>query len=191
MAVLSIHIQHAQMKDELCKRVHYLPLGSNKDIAAFSSVSTLCWCRWIWKRCRAIWEQNWNALGNGNVSVTPLWTMTVWLTDLQPKLKPLRCYRMLQSTTGGEAEWPSLKDKVGSFSWSIIVLRCAKKEKEHVVQRCREELWLSVSWNTLGWGTYLLLCSPPLTFKCLSDQGKLGILMVCFRAQHAEKLIHV
>lgn len=27
----------AQLKDELCKKVHYLSLGSNKDAAAFSS----------------------------------------------------------------------------------------------------------------------------------------------------------
>lgn len=39
----------AQLKDELCKKVHYLSLGSNKDAAAFSSETPL-WClRWIWK----------------------------------------------------------------------------------------------------------------------------------------------
>lgn len=83
--MLSIQIQ---MRDELCKRVHYLSLGSNKDIAAFSSESPLCCSRWIWKRCSAVREQNWNVLGNGDVSVTPLWTMTAGLTDLQPELKP-------------------------------------------------------------------------------------------------------
>lgn len=78
----------AQLKDELCKRVHYLSLGSNKDITAFSTGSPLCCLRWIWKRCTAVQEQNWNVLDNGDVSVTPLWTMTAWLTDLQPELKP-------------------------------------------------------------------------------------------------------
>lgn len=32
-------------------------------------------------------EQNRNALGNGDISVTPLWTMTARLTDSQPELK--------------------------------------------------------------------------------------------------------
>lgn len=78
----------AQMKDELCKKVHYLSLESNKDIAAFISQSPLCCLRWIWKKCSAVREQNWNVLGNGDVSVTLLWTMTARLTDLQPELKP-------------------------------------------------------------------------------------------------------
>lgn len=39
----------AQLKDELCKKVHYLSLGSNKDAAAFSSETPL-WClRWSWE----------------------------------------------------------------------------------------------------------------------------------------------
>lgn len=80
----------AQMKDELCKRVHYLSLGSNKDIAAFSLESPLCCLRWIWQRCTTAWEQNWNVLGNRNVSVSPLWTVTAWLTDLQPELSICR-----------------------------------------------------------------------------------------------------
>lgn len=47
-------------------------------------------------------------------------------------------------TTGGEAEYPSLKDKVGSFSWFIIVLRRALKI--HIsCNPCRIELWLSLS----------------------------------------------
>lgn len=78
----------AQMKDELCKRVHYLSLGRNKDIAAFSAESPLCCSRWIWKRCFAAREQNWNVLGNGDIFVTPLWSTTAWLTDLQPEPKP-------------------------------------------------------------------------------------------------------
>ena len=45
-----------EMKDELCKRVHYLSLGSNKDFAAFSQESPLCCLRWIWKRCSVVWK---------------------------------------------------------------------------------------------------------------------------------------
>ncbi len=50
-------------------------------------------------------------------------------------------------TTGGEVEYPSLKDKVGSFSWSIIVLRCAFKKTYLTQPYSRAELWLSLSTN--------------------------------------------
>lgn len=114
----------AQMKAELWNRVHYLSLGSNKDIAAFSSESPLCCLRRVWKRrsspvrnktemplimgtylslhCEP-WQPGWR-IRNLNWSLAVVQNAAEWTTD-------------------EEAECPS--DKIDSFSRAIVVLRCA------------------------------------------------------------------